>query len=108
MKGDTQTRGKSVVVRLEGPFDLLTTPAIRKSLLRAARRKETGVLEIDFSAVPHIDSSCVAVLVELVRVLRAKKGALRLIGFDSVAAGMISMADLDGVFKGMIHLRKAQ
>ena len=108
MKGNTKTGKKSVVFRLEEPFDLHNAPGIRKTLLKAARRKDIGTLEIDFSGVPHIDSSCVAVLVELVRVLRTRGAVLRLSGFDSTAAGMISMADLDGIFKGMIHLRKAE
>ena len=74
-------------------------------LLKAARRGQIRAMEVDFSGVSHIDTSCVAVLVELVRALKARGAALRLTGFGQNAARMISMASLDTVFEGMIFPR---
>jgi anti-anti-sigma factor len=90
------------VIRLEGEVNIYTAPGIRKMLLKAARRGQIRSMEVDFSSVSAIDTSCIAVLVELARALKARGAALRLTGFGENAARMISMAALDSIFEGMI------
>ncbi len=92
------------VIEVEGVFDLSSTPEIRRRLLKVARNRGVRILEIDLSKVPSMDTSCVAVLVEVLGVLRGRGADLRLTGFDRSALRMISLARLESLFEGKINV----
>ena len=86
------------VVALEGSFDLETTPEIRRVLLGLARKRRAAGLVLDFSAVSSIDTSGVAVLIELMRFLTQKGGTLRIAGATDNVKRVIQLMRLDGIF----------
>lgn len=89
--------GKSVV-ELDGIFDLETTPEVRRTLLKLAKKQKAEGLDLDFSAVSAIDTSGVAVLIELMRFLSQRGSELRLKGLTEDVRRVIRLMGLDGVF----------
>jgi anti-sigma B factor antagonist len=85
-------------IQLEGRVDMMTVPEIRRTLLGAAKRREVKEIQIDFSRVTILDTSGVAMLVEIWRGLARKDGLLRLNGLSKNARRLIQMARFDQVF----------
>lgn len=86
------------VVELEGVFDREAAPAMRKTLLKIARKSEVKGLVIDLSRVSAVDTSGIAVLVEIVRLLSQKDRTMRLIGLVDSVRRMIRLTRLDQIF----------
>jgi anti-anti-sigma factor len=77
---------------------MMTVPEIRRTLLGAAKRREVKEIQVDFSRVTILDTSGVAMLVEIWRGLAQKDGLLRLNGLSKNARRLIQMARFDQVF----------
>ena len=92
-------REGTLSVRLDGRVDLMTVPGIRKKLLGFAKKREIKEIRLDLSDVTLLDTSGVAMLVELWRCLSRKSGALHLTGVRGSVRRLIQMARLDQVFK---------
>lgn len=86
------------LVALEGSFDLETAPEIRRVLLGLARKRKAAGLVLDLSAVSAIDTSGVAVLIELMRLLAQKGGRLQITGATDNVRRVIQLMRLDGTF----------
>jgi anti-sigma B factor antagonist len=86
-------------VQLEGPVDMMTVPTIRQTLLGFARRKKIKELHVDFSRVTLLDTSGVAMLVEVWKGLAREGGVLRLTGLSEQARRLMQLARLDHVFE---------
>ncbi len=86
------------VVELEGVLDRDTVPEIRKALLKAARRRQVKDLTVDLSRVSRMDTSGIAVLVEVLRIISAKDGKLHLANLSETANRMIHLAALERAF----------
>lgn len=85
-------------VRLEGPLDRQTVPAIRKELLASVKGREIKEVEIDLSEVSSLDTAGIAVMVEVMRILSGKQGRLRLTGLSEHAIKVIHLSRLDALF----------
>ena len=86
-------------IQLEGPVDLRTVPAIRRVLLSPAKKREINEICVDFSRVTALDTSGVAMLVEIWRGLAQRNGVLRLSGLTENAKRLIQLARLDQLFE---------
>ena len=86
-------------VQLEGPVDMMTVPAIRKTLLGPTGKKEIKEIHVDFSRVTVLDTSGLAMLVEVWKGLAREGGVLRLTGLSEQAGRLIQLARLDHVFE---------
>ena len=86
-------------VQLEGPVDMMTVPTIRKTLLGPTRKKEIKEIHVDFSRVTVLDTSGVAMLVEVWKGLARKGGVLRLTGLSEQARRLIQLARFDHVLE---------
>jgi anti-anti-sigma factor len=91
-----------VILNLDGRFDTSTAPKIRTNSLKMAHKKDVRQLEINFSRIVCADSSCVAVMLEVFRVIRAKGGRIRFTGIDANMLRMISLSGLDGLFSNIV------
>jgi len=91
-------RDGRLLIQLDGPLDMKTVPEIRRTLLGAAKRREVKEIQVDFSRVTILDTSGVAMLVEIWRGLARKDGLLRLNGLSESARRLVQMARLDRVF----------
>jgi anti-anti-sigma factor len=85
-------------IELEGPVDLMAVPRLRKRLLATVRKNEVNEIHIDFSRVTLLDTSGVAMLVEIWRSLAGRNGVVRLTGLGENARRLIHLARLDQIF----------
>jgi anti-anti-sigma factor len=86
-------------VELEGPVDMMTVPGIRNTLLGPAKKKEIKEIHVDFSRVTVLDTSGVAMLVEVWKGLVRRGAVLRLTGLSEQARRLIQLARLEHVFE---------
>jgi len=86
-------------IQLEGPVDMETVPGIRKTLLGPTRKTEIREIHIDFSRVTVLDTSGIAMLVEVWKGLARGGRVLRLTGLSEKARMLIQLARLDRVFE---------
>src|SRR5579885_3324594 len=68
------------VARLYGRLDIDSSPGLRNQLLTLIETQPAKLLDIDLSAVTHLDSAGLATLIEALRVARAHQIELRLQG----------------------------
>ncbi len=87
-----------VVLRPVGEIDLSCASLLRTHLGQVQGRKP-GRLVIDLSAVPYMDSSGVATLVEAMQVARRNNGKLVLAALQDKVRSIFEIARLDMVFK---------
>ena len=73
---------QGALATLKGRMDIDSSPAVRDQLIALLRAQHPRTVSIDLSAVPHIDSSGVATLVEALKVARNCKTELRLQGLN--------------------------
>jgi anti-sigma B factor antagonist len=86
-------------VQLEGPVDMITVPELRKALLCPTKKHEIMEIHVDFSQVTALDTSGVAMLVEVWKGLARRGAVLRLTGLSEQARRLIQLARLDQVFE---------
>ena len=80
-----------------GDVDMNASPDLRASL-RPLVNEDNPRLVIDLSAVPYMDSSGVATLVEAMKLVRNHNGALALCGMNDRVRGIFEIARLDQYF----------
>jgi serine/threonine-protein kinase RsbW len=92
-----EDRGDVSVLRIEGVLDANSVPNIRGTIeaLVAERRKSVTV---DASALRHIDSSGVGVIVSLYKRCKAFGGTVRVIGLKDQPLSIFRLLRLDKVF----------
>lgn len=90
------------VMEIDGRFDRNTAPRIRRDFLRLAREKGTREIEINLSNALCADTSCIAVMVEILRAVRKQGGQLKLTGVDQNTVKMISLSQLDEIFRNVV------
>ncbi len=94
-----------VIARPEGDIDLASSPSLR-SQLREVVEEATDQVVIDLEAVPYMDSSGVATLVELLQSCRQKGLDLTLCRLGERVLSVFQIARLDGVFKISVSLEE--
>jgi anti-anti-sigma factor len=88
----------TLTISLEGPVDMETVPGLRKRLLEAAGKRALREVHLDFSRVTFLDTSGVAMLVEIWRASANRDGQVRLSGLSDNARKLIELARLDQIF----------
>lgn len=93
-----QTGSEPYVFDLFGSVDFNSVPELRKKLIRAVKKIGRHRLELNFAEVTKMDTSGVAMLVELYGLAASKGGRLSLRGLNDQSRRMIRLARLDQVF----------
>lgn len=88
----------SHAIELGGRVDFNMVPDLRKRLMKVVKNRAHHTVELDFSHVTHVDTSGIAMLVELSRLATSNAGELRLKGLSEQARKMIRLARLDQIF----------
>jgi anti-anti-sigma factor len=88
--------GNSVVACIAGEIDLHNSPTLRGQLLRLLDEKPTKRLVLNLAAVPYMDSSAIAVMVETLKRLRG--GKLCLTDLQPRVKGLLEIARLETIF----------
>lgn len=90
-------RGR-VHVEIEGNLDMETVPQARKRLFRLIRTQDPTSVEIDFSRVESMDTSAVAMMVEVLRALSQKDLTLDITGMRDDHRRLFTLARLNQAF----------
>ncbi len=88
----------NAVIKPTGEIDLYSSSDLRKVLL-AAIPKGTGAVGIDLSAVPYMDSSGVATLVEGLKACGKAKRRFTLLRPSEAVMKVLQLSRLDSVFE---------
>src|SRR5690348_9557048 len=75
---DVRAEEGGAVLTVNGRVNIDSSPALRDRLLAIMQQDSPPLLTIDLSAVPYIDTSGLATLVEALKLARAVKTTLRL------------------------------
>jgi anti-anti-sigma factor len=93
-----RVEGKAVFAVLSGEIDLHKSPALRTTILELVHKHDPRKLVLDLSAVPYMDSSAIAVLVEALKKMRKSQGKIYLLAPQPRVKGLLEIARLDTVF----------
>jgi anti-sigma B factor antagonist len=96
-----------VCVVVSGDIDLSRSPELRVTLLEMAKNKPKRLV-VDLSAVPYMDSSGVATLVEALQVQRRHQGKLVLCGLQPKVQSIFEIARLTMVFTIVTDMEAAK
>lgn len=88
---------QAMVVAVTGEIDFSRSPTLRSKIIEALG-KGCPHMVVDLTAVPYMDSSGVATLVEALQVQRRKGHKLVLCGLQPKVKGIFEIARLDMVF----------
>ncbi|MEX2215912.1 MAG: STAS domain-containing protein [Phycisphaeraceae bacterium] len=94
---DTQTIADGMIVRVKGDIDFSRSPELRQGLLGALRDGLDRII-VDLAGVQYMDSSGVAVLVELLQTQRKRSQKLVLCNMQPKVKGIFEIARLHLVF----------
>ncbi len=93
----SEQRGAATIVSPSGEIDLNASPLLRQELKRVhTSRPQRLVVNLD--AVPYMDSSGVATLVEAMQMARKNSTRLVLCGMQDKVRSIFEIARLDTVF----------
>ncbi len=87
-----------LTLQMDGPVDMTTVPQIRKTILDLLQKKRVQEVHLDLSRVTVLDTSGVAMLVEIRRALSRRRAALQLTGLSEKTRRLIQLARLEQVF----------
>jgi anti-sigma B factor antagonist len=75
---DRTAQNRDAVLTVTGRVTISSSPALREQLLSTLQKETLVSLTVDLSAVPYIDCSGLATLVEALRLARSTRVSLRL------------------------------
>jgi anti-sigma B factor antagonist len=87
-----------VVMKLSGRLDMNTSPDLRRAALALYTRSKCQSLTLDFSAVPFIDTSGLATLLEILMTTKEQGSQLILSGLNEKVYYLIEVNGLTGFF----------
>jgi len=95
----TESKNDALVC-LSGPIDIDSSPALRDQLLALLESRRSSMVNVDFSAVTHIDSSAVATLIEALKIARSRKTELKLQGLHDALLRVFQFTGILSLFNG--------
>jgi anti-anti-sigma factor len=84
---------------IKGEIDLHNSPELRAGLLELLNQSTAKKLILNLAQVPYMDSSAVAVLVELLQKLRKTSGKISLTELQPRVKGLLEIARLNTIFQ---------
>ncbi len=90
--------GDAVIVSVRGEIDLQNSPEMRTELIDLLARHGPKRLVLNLSQVPYMDSSAIAVLVELLQKARKTGGRVFLTNLQPRVKGLLEIARLGSIF----------
>jgi anti-sigma B factor antagonist len=93
-----RSTGDAIVASLSGEIDLHNSPQVRQALLKSLEDSKPRKLVLNLGAVPYMDSSAIAVLVEALQKMRKSGGKVFLTNLQPRVKGLLEIARLDSIF----------
>jgi len=87
-----------VIGLIKGEVDLNNSPTLRSGILQSLRKFQPKKLILNMAKVPYVDSSAIAVLVEVLKELRRTGGKVLLADLQPRVKGLLEIARLDSIF----------
>jgi anti-sigma B factor antagonist len=91
--------GDAVVAAVRGEVDLHNSPELRTELLDLLTKHAPKRLVLNLAQVPYMDSSAIAVLVEMLQKVRKGGGQIYLTNLQPRVKGLLEIARLGTIFK---------
>jgi anti-anti-sigma factor len=88
----------TVVALIDGEIDLKNSSDLREAMFDLIARQATKRLVLNLSKVPYMDSSGIAVLVEVLGKLRKSGGKVFLCNVQRRVQGILEIAKLNAIF----------
>ena len=93
-----RSEGDAIIAAVRGEIDLNNSPELRSELFTLMGRQPPRRLVINLKQVPYMDSSAVAVLVEVLQKVRKAGGKVYLTDLQPRVQGLIEIARLGTIF----------
>ena len=93
-----RSEGDAIVASVRGEIDLNNSPELRGELFNLMGRQPPKRLVLNLRQVPYMDSSAVAVLVEVLQKVRKAGGKVYLTDLQPRVQGLIEIARLGTIF----------
>lgn len=93
-----RTRGDAVITDVQGEIDLHNSPELRTALIVMLENSKAKKLVLNLGRVPYMDSSAIAVMVELLQKMRRTGGRVVLTSLQPRVRGLLEIARLDTLF----------
>ena len=90
--------GPVLYARVAGEISLHNSPALRADLLKLVEEERPKAVILNLTDVPYMDSSAIAVLVEVLKTVRGDGGHVVLTHLQRRVAGLLHIARLDTIF----------
>ena len=90
--------GQTLRATIRGEIDLHSSPQLRARLLELFTRGQPDRIELNLAEVPYMDSSAIAVLVELLQKIRKRNGQIVLTQLQPRVKGLLEIARLNTIF----------
>jgi anti-sigma B factor antagonist len=90
--------GENLLATLRGEVDLHNSPELRSALLAVITKHRFTRLILNLSQVPYMDSSAIAVLVEMLQKVKRGGGKICLTNLQPRVKGLLEIARLNTVF----------
>jgi anti-sigma B factor antagonist len=90
--------GDAVVVAVRGEIDLQNSPELRTELIDLMAKHAPQRVVLNLAQVPYMDSSAIAVLVELLQKVRKTGGRVFLTSLQPRVKGLVEIARLGSIF----------
>lgn len=94
----SREEGDAIIASLNGEIDLHTSADLRGQALRMLENKKPKKLILNLGGVPYMDSSAIAVLVELLQRIRKGGGSIYLTNLQPRVKGLLEIARLETIF----------
>lgn len=91
--------GLNAVIKPSGRLDMSSSPDVRKVALTLLSRRNCKNLRIDFTGVSYIDTSGLAILLEILSAAKQRFAQLTLSGLNESVRYLIDVNGLMGFFK---------
>jgi anti-sigma B factor antagonist len=90
--------GDMVYASIRGEIDLHNSPELRTELLDIVMKTSPKRLVLNLEQVPYMDSSAIAVMVELLQKIRRSGGKIILTNLQPRVQGLLEIARLNTIF----------
>jgi anti-sigma B factor antagonist len=98
MVSAARLEGENLFTSVSGEVDLHNSPELRGALLSAVGKYKFTRLIINLAQVPYMDSSAIAVLVEVLQKVKRAGGKICLTNLQPRVKGLLEIARLNTVF----------
>lgn len=90
--------GDAIVAPVRGEIDLHNSPDLRGALIELIARVQPKKLIINLANVPYMDSSAIAVMVEMLQKMKKQGGKIFLTNLQPRVKGLLEIARLNTIF----------